>query len=35
MALWNCNDRPALFAPVRSGAILDRFQFVEFIAPLA
>jgi hypothetical protein len=35
MALWNFNDRPALLAPVRSGAIADRFQFFEFIASLA
>jgi hypothetical protein len=35
MALWNFNDRTALLAPVRSGAIVDRFQFLEFIAPLA
>jgi hypothetical protein len=35
MALWNFNDRSALLAPVRSGAIVDRFRFLEFIAPLA
>jgi hypothetical protein len=35
MALWNSNDRPALLAPVRSGAIVGRFQFIKFIAPLA
>jgi hypothetical protein len=32
---WNFDDRAALLASVRSGAIVDGFQFLEFIETLA